>query len=578
MSDLRSSIDNAAASQRRRWPLIAAGIVVVIAILVGVTIAVTRGGSSDSGSSANATPVRGGTLNFSLIDYQRSPDPQWGTNYAESLIASNVTDKLLWQEPKSGELTPWLATAWRYNSELTEFTFTLRDGVTFSDGETFDANAVKLNLDQYIKGDPSIGILPNGAPLFPGYLGTDVIDPHTVRVRFAHPLASALQAFSFTGNAGPGFLSPNTLKLTPAQRSADPTKVVGTGPFVYQSWKPQVETVLVRRKGYNWAPEAIHHKGEAYLDKIVFRSIPESSVRTGSLTSGAVDASLDIGTTDEKNLTAQGFSIIHRPVSGTAIFFNFNSQLFPTNDIAVRKAIQLGWSREAVTKTALTPSYSVASSVLQPSVPGYVDYSKTTLKYDQPQAEKILDAAGWKPGPDGIRVKDGRRLTVKALGISNLVANTAAYESIQQDLKKIGIDLALSVLPIPDFSAQSAKAKTSWNITAANRSRDDASVLNLQYSPANGNGAYLDQNSTGIDVAAVTETLGRIDTTLDQTKRNEYTAAAQDLLINKYALVNPVYNPSQVIAHAPYVHGIIFDAQSRNEFVDAWKANGSTAP
>ncbi|MGC4933655.1 ABC transporter substrate-binding protein [Gordonia sp. DT30] len=573
MSDLRSSIEQSESARRRRWPWVVGALAVVIAVVVGVVV--TRGGSDNTASGGDGRPVRGGTLNFALIDYQRSPDPQWGTNYAESLIAGNITDKLLWQDPDTGKVTPWLAQSWTYNPQLTEFTFTLRPGVTFSDGLPFDAQAVKANYDQYIKGDPALGITPNGATLFPGFLGTDVIDSHTVRLRFAHPLASALQAVSFTANAGPGFLSPNTLRLSATQRSADATKVVGTGPFVYQSWKPQVETVLVRRAGYDWAPPALKHQGEAYLDKIVFRSIPEASVRTGSLTSGAIDASLDIGTTDEKALSSQGFSITSRPVSGTAIFFNFNSQLFPTNDIAVRKAIQLGWNRESLKKTVLTPSYSVATSVLLPSVPGYADYSSSVLRHDPQAAQKILDDAGWHPGPDGIRVKDGKRLEVKLLGINNLVVNTPAYESIQQDLKKIGVDLKLTVVPIPDYTAQQAKAKTDWNIVAANRSRNDPSVLNLQYSPELGDGSYVGSGAPGIDPAELTSTLGRIETTLDPQQRAQYTRAAQDLLLQKYALVNPVYNPSQVIAHSPGVHGILFDAQSRNTFVGAWKGSGN---
>lgn len=572
MSELRNSIEQSASAHRRPWPWIAGAVALVAVVVIGVIVA--RGGSNDTRSSADGTPVRGGTLNFALIDYQRSPDPQWGTNYAESLIAGNVTDKLLWQDPTTGEVTPWLAESWEYNPQLTEFTFTLREGVTFSDGLPFDAHAVKLNFDQYIEGDPTLGITPSGATLFPGYLGTDVVDDQTVRLRFDRPLASALQAVSFTANAGPGFLSPNTLQLSAEQRSADATKVIGTGPFVYESWNPQVQTVLVRREGYNWAPPALGHQGEAYLDRIVFRSIPEASVRTGSLISGAIDATLDVGTTDENALAAQGYKIISRPVSGTSIYFNFNSQLFPTNDIAVRKAIQLGWDRSALEKTVLTPSYSVATSVLQPTVPGYADYSSTVVRYDPETAQEILDDAGWRPGPDGIRVKDGNRLAVKLLGINNLVVNTPAYESIQQDLRKIGLDLQLTVVPIPDYAAQQTKAQTDWNILAGNRSRNDPAVLNLQYSPELGNVSYIGPESPGIDPDEVTTILGQIETTLDPAQRAQYTKAAQDLLLEKYALVNPVYNPSQVIAHSDNVDGIIFDAQSRNSFVATWKGTG----
>ncbi|WP_433528200.1 ABC transporter substrate-binding protein [Micromonospora sp. CA-263727] len=570
MSDLRSSIENATPG-RRTWPWLAG--FAVLALVAGIGFAAARGGDSADQAAADGAPVRGGTLQFALIDYQRSPDPHWGTNYAESLIGNNVTDKLTWQDPDTGEITPWLAESWEYNDDLTEFTFRLRTDVTFSDGTPFDAEAVKANFDQYVRGDEKLGINPNGAVLLPGYLETRTPDQHTVVVRFEKPLASFLQASAFTANAQPGFLSLSTLKLSAEQRT-DPTKIIGTGPFVYESWEEQVKTVLVRRAGYHWSPPAIGHDGEAYLDRVVFNTIPEASVRTGSLASGSIDATLDVGTTDEKPLAAQGFKIISRGVSGTAIFFNLNSQLFPTNDIAVRRAIQLGWDREAVKQTVLTDSYSVATSVLAPSVPGYVDYSASVLRYDPDEAARLLDAAGWAPGPDGIRVKDGRKLVVKLLGISNLVVNKPAYESVQQDLKKIGIDLQLTVVPIPDYSANVANAKTDWNITAANRSRNDPAVLNLQYSPLLGNGAHLTQDSTGVDVDEVTQALGQLELTLDPARRNQYAKAAQDLLLDKYALVSPVYNPSQVIAHADHVHGIIFDAQSRNHFVDAWKSNG----
>jgi peptide/nickel transport system substrate-binding protein len=571
MSDLRSAIELAAPS-RKKWPWVAG--VVVIILIAGIGFAVARGAGSGDKAAAAGAPVRGGTLQFALIDYQRSPDPQWGTNYAESLIGNNVTDKLTWQDPDTGEITPWLAESWQYNNDLTEFTFHLRKDVTFSDGTPFNAEAVKANLDQYVHGDKQLGINPNGATLLPGYIETQTPGEYTAVVRFKKPLASFLQATSFTANAQPGFLSLSTLKLSAKERT-DPKKVIGTGPFVYESWDAQVKTVLVKRKGYNWAPPALHHQGEAHLDKIVFNTIPEASVRTGSLASGTIDATLDVGTTDEKSLADQGFKIIHRGVSGTAIFFNFNSQLFPTNDIAVRKAIQRGWDRGAVKKTVLTDSYSIATSVLAPSVTGYADYSGSVLKYDPEEAKRLLEQAGWTEGPDGIRVKDGKKLVVKLLGINNLVVNKPAYESIQQDLKKIGIDLQLTVVPIPDYTANVARAKTDWNITAANRSRNDPAVLNLQYSPLLGNGAYLAENSTGIDVDEVTGALGKLELTLDPAARKQFAKAAQDLLLDKYALVNPVYNPSQVIAHADYVHGIIFDAQSRNHFVAAWKSNGT---
>jgi peptide/nickel transport system substrate-binding protein len=103
MSDLRSSLENAEVPRRWwRWVAAAVGVVVV----AGIGVAVARSGGSGADADTDK-PVRGGTLQFALIDYQRSPDPPWGTNYAESLIGNNVTDKLTWQDPRSGEIMPW---------------------------------------------------------------------------------------------------------------------------------------------------------------------------------------------------------------------------------------------------------------------------------------------------------------------------------------------------------------------------------------------------------------------------------------------------------------------------------------
>ena len=569
MSNDLSLIENERRS-RRRWPWIAGGAAVLVALAAtGATAVLGRDDEpAPATTAASDEPVRGGTLEFALIDYQRVVDVQAGSSYAESIIGGNVVDKLTWQDPETNEITPWLATSWEVNDDLTEFTFHLREDVTFSDGTPFNAEVVKANFEQYVKGDEALGIKPNGATLLPGYVETRVDDEFTATVVFATPSASFLQASSFTANFQPGFLSLSTLGKTAEERT-DPKNVIGTGPFVYESWTPQVSTVLVKRDGYDWAPEALDHEGEAYLDKIVFSSVPEASVRTGSLESGTIDATLDVQTTDEATLREKGFVVESGRVRGADIRFDFNLGLFPTDDLAVRKAIQLGWDREAVEKSVLTDSYEISTSVVARKVDGYVDYSGSVLRYDPKAAEKLLDDAGWATGPDGIRVKDGKPLVVKLSGISNLVVNKPAYESIQQDLKKIGIDLQLTVVPIADYAANSAKAKTDWNITAANRSRADISVLNITYNPLVGNANYLPEGFAGRQ--ELIDSLTALESTLDPDARHAAAKKAQDLVLEKYALTNPVYTPAQVIAHSPEVHGIVFDAQARNPFVNTWK-------
>ena len=554
---------------KRRWPWIAVAVIAIAAVGGGSAFAVSANQAEPAPASAPSSgPVSGGTLEFALIDYQRTPDVHGGSNYAESIIGGNIVDKLTWQDPESGEITPWLATDWEINDELTEFTFHLRDDVTFSDGSPFNAEAVKANYDQYVFGDKELGIKGNGATLFRGYLETRVDDEFTATVVLSTGSASFLQATSFTANYQPGFYSLATLGKSAEERT-DPANVIGSGPFVYESWKPQVSTVLVKRDGYNWAPDAIGHNGEAYLDRIVFNTVPEASVRTGSLESGTIDATLDVQTTDEGVLEQKGFEVISHRVAGADIRFDFNLSIEPTNDLAVRKAIQLGWDRDAVTSTVLTDSYETSTSVLARAITGWVDHSGEALRYDPDEAEELLDDAGWTPGADGIREKDGTRLEVKLLGISNLVANKPAYESIQQNLLALGIDLQLTVLPLADYAAQVANAATDWNVTAANRSRNEVSVLNLAFNPDADNTSHIPDDFEGRQ--ELVDALAALDSTLDPDTRAGYAADAQDLVLEKYALTNPVYTPAQVIAHSTAVHGIIFDAQARNSFVDTWK-------
>ncbi|WP_019926101.1 ABC transporter substrate-binding protein [Nocardia sp. BMG111209] len=508
-----------------------------------------------------ATPVAGGTLRFGVLDAPANLDPHSGSSYPESLITSNVTDKLIYQNPKTGALEPWLAKSWEYNDTLTQFTFHLRDDVTFSDGTKFTADSVKENFDLLGRGDKALGVVPVTA-YWVGYRNTDVLDPLTVRVSFDRPSAGFPQALSLYFS---GIVGHSTLLLPKEQRSLA-QNVVGTGPFTLGEHVYQQKTVLKKRPGYHWAPASLKHNGEAYLDTVEIDVIPEAGVRTGALRAGTVDAILDVNNTDEAPLSAQGYRIVPQLIPGRDISLDLKTDRFPTDDAAVRQAVRLGWSRDALVKTVLTSSYKVSTSVVSQRVPGYVDFS-ADLREDQGRAEQLLEADGWHKGSDGIRVKDGRRLQLDLLGIDNLVNNKPAYQLIQQDLRKIGIDLQLNVLPIPDYTAASTQ-QGRWNIQVANQSRADIAVLEQMYSPQYGNIAKLTPGTPVADEAIAK--LSALSRTLDPGLRAKAAEEAQRFLLDEQVLTVPVYNPAQVTAVSPKVHNVGYEAQSRNVFYDTW--------
>ena len=122
---------------------------------------------------------------------------------------NNITARLTWQNPESLEIEPWVATEWTVNADATEYTFDLRDDVTFSDGTPLDAAAVAKNFDTYGLGNKDLGLTISEA--INNYASSEVVDADTVTFRFSAPAPGFLQA---TSTINSGLLSPATLDRT----------------------------------------------------------------------------------------------------------------------------------------------------------------------------------------------------------------------------------------------------------------------------------------------------------------------------------------------------------------------------
>ncbi|MEV0707861.1 ABC transporter substrate-binding protein [Nocardia aurea] len=519
-------------------------------------------GNSAVNTTSGGTPVRGGTLKFAWLGAPESIDPQVNSSFAGANFSNNIVDRLLFQDRDTGALSPWLATKWEYNDTITEYTFTLREDVTFSDGTKFNATSVKNNLDQFYFGDEALSIKPNGKSYLGPYKETQVVSEFVVKVLFNAPNASFLQLTAHSGTGNISFLADRTLKSSAKDR-LNPANVIGTGPFVVTEYVPKERTVIVRREDYKWSPPALKHEGPAYLDRIEFITIPEASVRVGALQSGDVPASFDILPTDEKVVTAQGFELTSRTVPGFTLGWQFNLSLAPTDDINVRRAIVAATNRAGYKKALLSPSEGEAHSVLTDKVPGFVDYSQGALKYDPERAKKLLDDAGWKPGADGIREKNGVKLKLKGTGNILVPDARVTYEATQAALKAIGIDVEIV------FDSQNIPAKqitAEFHLANINRARNDVAVLNTQLNPDRGNGSVIPENHP--DRARIVKTFNALDTAIGAAQI-PLAKAVQDLIHEEFVLVNPQFQTSQVAA-TKGVGNIYLDGSGRLLFVDSW--------
>ncbi|MCC8907233.1 ABC transporter substrate-binding protein [Curtobacterium sp. GD1] len=526
----------------------------VAAIAAGTAAALVMAGCSSGGtaSSSSSKPVDGGSLTYAIANDPITLNPT-GTGAGNDTLAitRQLVDSLLWQDPSDGSLKPWLATKYSANADATAFTFDLRSGVTFSDGSAFDATAVKDTFDDIAKA----GASSTAAAYFSGYRETKVVDDDTVEVDFTTPNAAFPNA---TASVALGIVAPKTTE-TPFEDRADGTAVIGTGPFTLSSYTKNTSTVLTKRKDYDWGPAARSNTGAAHLSKVTFQVVPEASVRTGSLQSGQLDAISSVQPSDVDTLKSQ-YELVTRANPGQVFGLTFNQKRPLVSDLVVRRAIAQAVDPKTVRDTSLNDLFEVATSVLGSTTPGYTDTS-SAISYDPAAAEQALDEAGWKTGSDGIRAKDGRKLQLKLIWITNFGPNQTSLELIQQELRKVGVGLTLESGTVPQYLANTTSGD--WDLAWDNSSRADGDVLRSKFSS---DGAQSIGAADGTLDALFTKELSQSSAT----ERAATFAAIQERIASQVDFV-PVHELTSIIATTKDVHGIAFGADTRlDQLTGAW--------
>ena len=202
-------------------------------------------------------------------------DPNATTFSRVGRVALHFVDPLVWQ-PTAGTFESGLATEWSINDDATEYTFKLREGVTFHDGTPFNATAVKWTFDRIA--DPNTKAQTAFSLLGP-YKGAEIVNDYEIKVLFNTPFAPFLNSLS-TSYLAP--VSPTAFERVGADNWGI-TEVVGTGPFKLTSFTPDSEIVLDRNPDYNWGPAFANTTGPAKISQIVFKIIPEPATRIASL-------------------------------------------------------------------------------------------------------------------------------------------------------------------------------------------------------------------------------------------------------------------------------------------------------
>jgi peptide/nickel transport system substrate-binding protein len=569
VGQINEEIESGSGVDRRKFIKAAGGVSVAAAAAVygaGPASAATR---RPKRLADAAKITKGGILTMSQNMDIGNADPNQ-IIYAEARsYARAIADCLVDQNPQTGEIVPWLAEKWSVNKQATSFKFQLQKGVTYSNGEKFNAAAVKTAMDNIY----ALGPLANlASTYFAGvYSNTKVLGPYEVEINFTSPNSQFLQACA-EGPLAP--LSPNSYKeFSPTQRAAG--QYFATGQYTIKQYTPQQIMELVPRKGYKWATSVATNRGDAYLDgfNITWQLI--DSTRALDVTSGQLDIDwphVPLLLQYQAQVQKAGGTVYWRNLPGVCtIGFPNSSEGRVFNDPNVRLAWQKAINRPQIAETIFWDGYPSVSGVLDAGTPGAANYSKL-LAYDLQGAINLLEQSGWTLNSDGYRYKNGQQLKVSQ-NQSSLpsAANSLADDLlIQQQVKQAGFNLVFTVVTSAQNTA--LEAAGSYDIYEASLARADPHAMAswfdahvLKTPPSS-----LETSSTAEANQVQAYFAKALKTTVDKQRYKIYNEL-QEYIIQQ-GLGFPVYQRRQYAGVAKGVHGFAFSAPSLLRVNDIWKS------
>ncbi|MGD7045079.1 ABC transporter substrate-binding protein [Jeotgalibacillus proteolyticus] len=386
------------------------------------------GGESgnDSGESSSQD-----TLIFGRGGDSVGLDPITVTDGESFKVTKNVFETLIEFGREDTEINPGLAAEWDVSEDGLTYTFTLQEGVTFHDGEAFNADAVVYNFERWASGTEDKFYYYKS--MFGGF-GDDeghviesvtAADDMTVEIKLKRPQAPFLKNLAMSPF---GIASPKALdEMGDEGFNESP---VGTGPFKFVEWRRNDRIVLEKNEDY-W------QEGLPKLNEIIFRSIPENSARLNALQSNEIDLADGVNPSDaamiEENADLQLFE---RPSMNVG-YLGLTTTREPFDDPKVRQAMNHAIDRQAIVDAFFEGRAEVAKNAMPPVIAGYNDDIEG-YEYDPEKAKQLLEEAGLGDGfemdlwampvprpymPDGQKVAEAIQNNLADVGITAEIVN-----------------------------------------------------------------------------------------------------------------------------------------------------------
>jgi peptide/nickel transport system substrate-binding protein len=402
----------------------------LVATLVALFLAAAAGAQG---------PKPGGQLVHGSV---QEPDRIWGpvTGLTVSAEISQLVNASLIEINERLEYQPSLATQvptldnGGISRDGLRYTFKLRKGVTWHDGRPFTSADVAFTHSVLLNPDVDV----RGRVGWNKVTKVETPDDDTAIFVFSAvdaPFLDRVAALGLLPKHILGPLSGAEIKTHKWFRAP-----VGTGPFVFKEWVPGSHLVLVKNASY-WKP------GQPYLDRIIYKIVPDANALLNQLETGEVDTRVRL-VNEQIDVVKKlpNVAVVATPSIVPWLLW-VNHTVPPFDDKKVRVALAHGFDKARLTGTILGGHVQPAWQLLPPVSWAY-NPSVVHHAYDPAKANALLDEAGWKPGADGVRAKDGRRLSFEIINIAGEQERIQVLSFIQQQWKQIGVEAKIRAVDV----------------------------------------------------------------------------------------------------------------------------------
>jgi peptide/nickel transport system substrate-binding protein len=515
----------------------------------GGKVSVEEIGKGGVAEACTGTPTKGGRLVYSRQAETQSLDPITLRNGNGDIFATElIYNGLVRSDPtgKTDDLVGGVAEKWEVSDDGKTYTFHIREGIKFSNGDPVTAEDVKFTLDRF--GDPKINQVMS--VVAGGYKTTKVVDDKTVEVTLSEPVASFLYNISIF----PAFVVPK--KLVEEQGDAFFKKPVGTGPYMVKEFVRGSHLTLVRNPNY-W------EEGKPYLDEVRFNFAADSNSRMLAVKNG--DAQIADGVPFSQINALNGDSKLKLQTVKVPLFVGMwlNHQRDELADKNVRQAMQHALDRKQINDGIFRGVGTIPNSVLP------------ALKYDAP-ADQVPPYAY-----DVNKAKELMKASKFPNGFSTTLQYPAGYDYykqlgllIQQQLGAIGIKVKL----VEQESAEVTDRfnKSDYDLTFPYAQFTSDVVVPDEYATFVANSPDIDNFFTHWDSGAIGDQVKKLTTTPDEGQREQQWQEIQKALLEETPVIN-VMNVPYVNVHGASVCGTSVNALGADHLEDTWVASETAA-